>query len=553
MIFYKNDMTSIKKKIIFYISLLLFFAVSHIVFGAPFTIDILNLNETEPEAASAYLTPNKLHLKEVWDTLNADTSIQIHPVKIGILDDRIDTRHQEFNGTTTGAGIIGKVNFGNTPAFILTPPDFWGFKYFHGAAVTGIIGANNISASGGENYIFPQMNGVLSGVSRLDYTIELRSPKTPITFLFGAIGRMDDLINKKVQIINWAQEIYPFDAFLNKPFQSIKKRITNNPDILFVFAAGNDGVDAETSTPAKFGNLPNVITVGAVNNNDERAIFPPPLISSNFGNFVSISAPGLKVDAPGLTGYVAFSGTSASAPLVTGVAGLLKAIKPSLTPAEIKQILIRTADPIFAETGSDEAEMPLGSGCTATSAPQGMTKRGCRLNALAAVRQVLPTHVMWTSYESHVAYWQGWDAYSFPVVIATAGIPSSFEFFLDNVTAPVSGYFTVEGNGITYATSSVFASGIFDEHGVWENAHKFVVPFEKSINMPVGASALVVGHFGGGQWSGLWGGNATWIATLYGDGASSASALSAPMQYPMPSVGALTVGTAFPVNNETGQ
>jgi hypothetical protein len=385
MIFYKNDMTSIKKNIIFYISLFSFFAVSHIVFGAPFTIDILNLNETEPEAASAYLTPNKLHLTEVWEKLNNDISTPIHPVKIGIIDDRINMKHPEFSGTTTEAGIIGKVNFGNTPAFTLTPPAFWGFQYFHGAAVTGIIGANNISAGGGENYVYPQMNGILSGVSWLDYTIELRSPETPITFLFGAIGRMDDLINEKVQIINWAQEIYPFDAFLNKPFQSIKKRITNNPDILFVFAAGNDGVDAETSTPAKFGNLPNVITVGAVNNNDQRAIFPSPYISSNFGNFVSISAPGLRVDTPGLTGYEAFSGTSASAPLVTGVAGLLKAIKPSLTPAQIKDILIRTADPIFAETGSDEAEMPLGSGCTATSTPQGMTKRGCRLNALAAV------------------------------------------------------------------------------------------------------------------------------------------------------------------------
>ncbi|MFA5830704.1 MAG: S8/S53 family peptidase [Candidatus Paceibacterota bacterium] len=357
--------------------------------GAPFTIDILNLNETHPNTTAAYLTPNKLRLAEVWDKLNTDTSIPIHPVKIGILDDRIDAKHPEFSGITAPSGIIGKVNFGNTPAFALTPPTKTYLQINHGAAVTGIIGANNISAGGGENYVFPQMNGILSGVSRLDYTIELRSPEIPITFLFGAIGRMDDLINEKVQIINWVQEIYPFDAFLNKPFQSIKKRITNNPDILFVFAAGNDGVNAETSTPAKFGNLPNVITIGAVNNNDERAIFSSEK-SSNFGNLVSISAPGMDVDTPRLSSYMLFSGTSASAPLVTGVAGLLKAIKPELSASDIKNILIRTADPIFAEQGSEEADRSLGTGCIATSTPQGMTKRGCRLNAFAAVRQILP-------------------------------------------------------------------------------------------------------------------------------------------------------------------
>ena len=44
-----------------------------------------------------------------------------------------------------------------------------------------------------------------------------------------------------------------------------------------------------------------------------------------------------------------FGGTSASAPMVTGVAGLIKAIKPELTPAQMKQILIETGDPISTD------------------------------------------------------------------------------------------------------------------------------------------------------------------------------------------------------------
>lgn len=61
-----------------------------------------------------------------------------------------------------------------------------------------------------------------------------------------------------------------------------------------------------------------------------------------------------------------FSGTSASAPLVTGVAAILKSLKPALTPAEIKQILVANADPIFTDK-------PIGP----------------RLNALRAVRKLL--------------------------------------------------------------------------------------------------------------------------------------------------------------------
>jgi hypothetical protein len=228
--------------------------------------------------------------------------------------------------------------------------------------------------------------------------------------------------------------------------------------------------------------------------------------------------------------YQINSGTSLSAPFVTGVAGLLKAIKPTLTPAEIKQILIRTADPI-------QTDQPIGG----------------RLNAYRAVcdPDVLncAPSVMWDSSESPFGFTLGWDNYSFPLVVATSGIPSSLQFFLDNVTVPVSGYFTVEGNGITYATSSIFTTGVFDEHGVWTNAHKFTVHFIESTNIPVGTSALVVGHFGGGQWSGLWGGLRSFIGTLYGTGTTPVSAIPASAKFQLSNIGSVT--TATPVGFTT--
>ena len=113
--------------------------------------------------------------------------------------------------------------------------------------------------------------------------------------------------------------------------------------------------------------MPNLVVVGATNVNDERAVFGP-LEASNFGHTVNIAAPGIDVYAPKPGGGYDdnFSGTSAAAPLVTGVAGLIKAIKPALTPSEIKEILTKTAntDPVITTT-----DKPIGR----------------RLNALKAV------------------------------------------------------------------------------------------------------------------------------------------------------------------------
>ena len=132
-----------------------------------------------------------------------------------------------------------------------------------------------------------------------------------------------------------------------------------------------------------------MIAVGALDglsSTDDRDITPPE--GSNFGDAVVIAAPGSSIYTPkkfssplGFDDYdTNFLGTSASAPMVTGVAGLIKAIKLELTPVQIKQILTESADPITAST-TEEIDKKLGSACN--DGRPGF--RGCRLNALAAV------------------------------------------------------------------------------------------------------------------------------------------------------------------------
>jgi len=89
---------------------------------------------------------------------------------------------------------------------------------------------------------------------------------------------------------------------------------------------------------------------------------------------INIAAPGELIYAPvrftppqDTSDYEQISGTSAAAPMVTGVAAMMKALDPTLTPVEIKNILRDTAFPECIPGG----------------------RSGCFLNAYSAVEYVL--------------------------------------------------------------------------------------------------------------------------------------------------------------------
>jgi thermitase len=107
---------------------------------------------------------------------------------------------------------------------------------------------------------------------------------------------------------------------------------------IVVAAAGNSNEDAAGHSPA---NIAGVICVAAVNERGEKANF------SNTNNRLArpIAAPGvdmLSLKAGG--GYVAFSGTSMATPMVSGLLGVLRALKPDLSAAEAYRILNATGE-----------------------------------------------------------------------------------------------------------------------------------------------------------------------------------------------------------------
>jgi subtilisin family serine protease len=108
----------------------------------------------------------------------------------------------------------------------------------------------------------------------------------------------------------------------------------NQQNIVMVAAAGNEN-SSQISYPA---GLNHVISIGATNQNDERASF------SNYGNWVDLGSPGVDILSTTVGGnYGNMQGTSMAAPIAAGVCALLKSLRPDWGGDEILSRLAETA------------------------------------------------------------------------------------------------------------------------------------------------------------------------------------------------------------------
>ncbi len=122
-------------------------------------------------------------------------------------------------------------------------------------------------------------------------------------------------------------------------------------DVLLIHAAGNDSKNLETEKnypSAKFEGLdftaPNWIEVGASSWEGGKKLTAE---FSNYGkNSVDVFAPGVDINSTMPENkYEAMSGTSMAAPVVAGVAALVRSYYPMLTAVQVKKILEKSAIP----------------------------------------------------------------------------------------------------------------------------------------------------------------------------------------------------------------
>lgn len=137
------------------------------------------------------------------------------------------------------------------------------------------------------------------------------------------------------------------DDYFNDIYQSAIKTIKRYPNILFVFSAGNSGLNNDLfhHYPSRV-KLDNTIAVAATNG-DFLASF------SNFGKSkVDIGAPGVgiqsiipRVYSPnGTDVFSTSSGTSMAAPYISNLAAQISNANPKLKPWQIKKIILETGD-----------------------------------------------------------------------------------------------------------------------------------------------------------------------------------------------------------------
>ena len=118
--------------------------------------------------------------------------------------------------------------------------------------------------------------------------------------------------------------------------------------VVVVVAAGNSNADAANSSPSGCNG---VITVAASRKDGGKAAY------SNYGAAVELAAPGGANDGsiystvnagttvPTTDAYAWYQGTSMATPHVTGIVSLMLSVNPTLTPAQVLQILQTTATP----------------------------------------------------------------------------------------------------------------------------------------------------------------------------------------------------------------
>jgi hypothetical protein len=270
---------------------------------------------------------------------------------IAVVDTGIDYTHPDLKANLWTASKAFTVTFSANDK-ITCPAGSYGYHAIsntcdpkdsaqHGTMVSGVIAASGNNAVGvsGVNW-----TGSIMGLGFMDAkgNGSVSNAIRAIEFAIQAKKALGDAANIRVLNNSWGGS-GSSQALLD---QILKAQAAG---MLFVAAAGNSPVDldASPSFPASYTTAPNLIAVAATDNKDAIASF------SSYGvKTVHVGAPGVAIltTAPG-NQYSTVNGTSFSAPMTSGVAGLVLAACAQLDTAALKKVILESVAPIPALNG----------------------------------------------------------------------------------------------------------------------------------------------------------------------------------------------------------
>ncbi len=281
----------------------------------------------------------KVNAESAWDIAQSCIT-----TKIAIVDDAVLTTHQDLapniwvnpnevmNGIDDdGNGYIDDINGwdvadnDNDPRPTGTPSSF---SFSHGTHCAGIASAATDDAVG------------IAGMGFSTKIVAVKCASNGSGSLPYAYEGVDYAIAANVDVISMSWGGSGFSV----TYQNLMTA-AHNLDIALIAAAGNNN-SSQLYYPASYDH---VISVAATNSSDTKASF------SNYGSAVDIAAPGRDIWSSVATtnsSYDNMSGTSMAAPLVSGIAGLMKCFNPNLLPDDLEFCLKSSAVNIDAQNPS---------------------------------------------------------------------------------------------------------------------------------------------------------------------------------------------------------
>jgi serine protease AprX len=295
------------------------------------------------------------------DLTNANRGLPVsgRGVTVAVLDTGVDGTHGDLSGR-----VVQNLKLADTQSlgvgfnYPLATPSLPNTDqaYGHGTFVAGVIAGNGQQSGGKYAGVAPNAN--ILGLSAGDAS------------LVFVLSGLDYLLTNgpafNVRVVNCSFSASTvFDV--NDPVNIATRMLTDN-GVNVVFSAGNTGPGTDTLNP--YSVAPWVISTGATDDQGRLAdfssrgdfgspLFRPTLVAPGV-NTVSLRASTVAAvtTADGLAAsdkqlspaelpyYTTGNGTSFSAPQVAGVIALMLEANPRLTPAQIRDILQRTATPL---------------------------------------------------------------------------------------------------------------------------------------------------------------------------------------------------------------